>query len=479
MKKKYIILLVLIASLASCTDKFEDFNTDKKHPATVPASSLFTNAQIELSDQISSTNVNLNIWKLWAQYWTETTYTDEANYDIVNRTVADLTFRIYYRTILKDSDEARKIVEALTPDVDLDAAVISNQLAIIDLLQCYSYQHLVDVFGNVPYNEALDIDNITPVYDDGLTIYHDLLDRIAADITNMDETAESFGTADLYYGGDVAKWIKFAYSLQIKIATNLAEVPGETALAQSTIEGAYNKAFSSSADDCLLAYQTSSPNQNTLYEDLVASGRKDFVAANTIIDVMKGLNDPRLPLYFTKVGGDYVGGAYGESSPFALYSHIADPIQDPTFPGILMTYYEVQFYLAEAAARIYSVGGSAASYYNNAVTESFLWWGGSADDAAAYLATPSVAYDAANWKKSIGTQEWLAFYTRGFEGYTSWRRLDFPILNLAPTITAYNQIPVRFTFPINEQTLNGANREAAASAIGGDLLTTKLFWDIH
>ena len=93
MKNKYFILLVLIALFAACTDKFEEFNTDVKNPAVVSGEPLFSNAQKDMIDQISSTNVNLNNWKLYAQYWTETTYTDEANYDVVNRSVPDLTFR--------------------------------------------------------------------------------------------------------------------------------------------------------------------------------------------------------------------------------------------------------------------------------------------------------------------------------------------------------------------------------------------------
>lgn len=66
----------------------------------------------------------------------------------------------------------------------------------------------------------------------------------------------------------------------------------------------------------------------------------------------------------------------------------------------------------------------------------------------------------------------------GLEGYTEWRRLDYPVLNIPPTISNYNQIPKRFTYPINEQTLNAANYASASAAIGGDQLTTKLFWDL-
>jgi len=83
-----------------------------------------------------------------------------------------------------------------------------------------------------------------------------------------------------------------------------------------------------------------------------------------------------------------------------------------------------------------------------------------------------------NWKQKIGTQAWLALYIRGLEGYNVWRRLDFPILNLPPAPeTPDGQVPKRFTYPVNEQTLNKLNYEAAADKIGGDFMDTKLFWD--
>jgi hypothetical protein len=198
------------------------------------------------------------------------------------------------------------------------------------------------------------------------------------------------------------------------------------------------------------------------------------------VDIMNTLADPRLPAYFEPMAdGTYVGGPYGYTSPYANYSHLSAWIHDPTFPGIVMTYDEVQFYLAEAAARGFTTPETAETYYNNGITASFEYWGLSADDAAAYIAKPEVAWATAagDWKQKIGTQAWLSFYTRGLLGYTEWRRLDYPIFNLAETVTAYNEIPIRFPYPVNEQTLNKTNYEAASAAIGGDLPSTPIFWD--
>jgi hypothetical protein len=486
MKTKYIVPFILIAVSFACTKSFEKFNTDVKSPATVKGEALFSKAELSLVDQISSTDVNLNVLKLYAQYWTETTYTDEANYDIVDRTISDNTFLEYFvgdasniGGFLTDFKEAARLInteQELTPDA---GGVKQNKLAIIELLSVYAWQNLVDIFGNVPYTDALDINNIAPKYDDAATIYNDLLSRIDNAQANLDPASVSFGSADLIYNGDVTKWKLFANSLKLKLGINLADV--NPTLSKTTIESAVAAGvFESSADDALLPY-LGAIHTNPIYQSVIQSGRDDFIPANTIVDLMNLLLDPRRPFYFTLFNNQYVGGTYGESSPFTKYSHIASPISQPTFPGVLLTYYEVLFYEAEAVARGFAGGGTLSDLYNRAVTESIIWWGGTEADAAAYLAQPTVAYATAPgpWQQKIGTQEYIAFYTRGLEGWTEWRRLDYPVLNMPPSITSYDQIPKRMTYPINEQTLNKANYTTASQAIGGDLVTTRVFWDIH
>jgi hypothetical protein len=485
MKKIYLVLIVLIGISVSCTKNFEDFNTDSKHPDMVPGDNLFANAQKALADQVASTNVNLNIWKLIAQYWTETTYRDEANYDIVNRTIADLTFRTYYRDILADLKQARILLADEKPLLEEDIVARENKYYIIDILEVYCYNRLVDIFGNVPYTESLDITNLSPVYDDGLTIYKDLLTRLDADIAGLDAGYGSFGNNDLYYMGDVNMWIKFANTLKVKLGITLADV--DETLAKNAVQDGYSGGFSM-GEDCHLTYIGGS-NSNPLYQDLIQSGRHDFVMANTLVDYMNQLSDPRRPFYMveTDTSSDpsveklaYVGGDYGYSSPFSRYSHIASPIQDPTFPIVLLDYTEMAFYLAEAKERGYNVEGTAESWYNSGITSSIMHWGGTQADANAYLATDSVAYTTApgTWQQKIGMQAWLAYYLRGLVSFTSWRRLDYPVMNLPPTPqTEDGQVPKRFTYPINEQTLNATNYAAASDAIGGDFMKTKLFWD--
>lgn len=466
--------------MVSCTDDFEEYNTDRKNPSVVSGESLFSNAQVAMLDQISSTNVNLNVFKLFAQHWTETTYNEETNYDVVNRGIPDLTFREYYRGFLRDFQEAATVIRR-TPLGPVESPQEKrNKLFIIDLLVSYSYQNLVDIFGDVPYERALNIDSISPAYDDDAFIYQDLINRVNVALDSLDPAVGSFGAADLIYGGDVAQWRKFANTLKLKLGITIADV--NPVLARATVESAVaGGIFEASTDDALLNY-LSAIHVNPMYEDLVQSGRDDFVPANTLIDIMNTLNDPRRPLYFTQIDGEYRGGIYGSLNNYSQYSHIAEPITQPDFPGILLTYYEALFYLAEAAARGYTVGGTAQQFYNSAVTESILWWGGTPAAATAYLAQPSVSWTSAGsgatWQQKIATQEYIACYTRGLEAWTTWRRLDYPVLKVPELVDSYADIPKRLPYPVNEQTLNAENYRAASAAIGEDLMSTRIFWDV-
>lgn len=482
MKNKYLAYLLLTAIFVGCTDKFEEFNTDHKNPATASGNSLFTNGQKELADQVNQTNVNQNIYKLVAQYWTETTYIDESNYDLVTRGIPEQIYRFMIREALRDLDEAAKLIPEETGPAEVPT--IENRLAIIELLKVYTFHQLVDVFGAVPYFEALNIDNVYPKYDDGDVIYEDLIKRVDAALSKLDPNEGSFGSADLFYGGDVESWIKFGNTLKVKLGITIADA--NPSLAKATVESAVDGAFQSGADDCLMPYLSARPNQNPLYEEIVATGRKDYVVANTIVDKMNSLEDPRRQFYFTlHTNGEYVGGEYGYSNSYINFSHINDAILAPDFHGFILTYTELMFYLAEAAERGFDVPLTAEEYYNMGITNSILEWGGTQDDVDTYLARPDVAYATApdtstdGWREKIGTQAWLANYTRGLEGWTTWRRLDYPILNVPQDWESVDDIPKRFTFPIEEQTLNPANYADVAARIGGDNMSTKIFWDLY
>ena len=172
----------------------------------------------------------------------------------------------------------------------------------------------------------------------------------------------------------------------------------------------------------------------------------------------------------------YRGGVIGNPSSFNVNSRVGAFGYTTTTPGILLNYTEVAYYLTEASAR-WGIGGSPATNYANAVTASFLQWNKTAAEATAYLATHP--YDATNWKKSIGDQAWISMYDQPIVSWNFWRRLDYPVLLPAANAVSEsnNKVPVRLLYPVTEQSTNPSNYSAGSTAIGGDYLYTKLFWD--
>ncbi|MGA0233262.1 MAG: SusD/RagB family nutrient-binding outer membrane lipoprotein, partial [Saprospiraceae bacterium] len=100
------------------------------------------------------------------------------------------------------------------------------------------------------------------------------------------------------------------------------------------------------------------------------------------------------------------------------------------------------------------------------------YWGFS--DASAFLAANP--YDEGNWKESIGTAKWVAFYMNGPQAWSEWRRLDYPQLSV-PAAASNPVIPVRLPYPVSEETNNGSSLSAATSNI--DDMSTKLWWDVN
>ncbi|PZR24141.1 MAG: SusD/RagB family nutrient-binding outer membrane lipoprotein [Citrobacter freundii] len=474
MKKVFVIIITALL-FASCKKDLTTLNEDPKNPPMVAASSLVTNAERSLVRTLSSSNVNLNIFRLIVQHWQETTYLGESRYDLNTRNIPQGVWTALYRDVLKDLEEAKRLI----PEQVTDGDVKTNQLAVVNILQVYAYYYLINTFGNIPYSEALDIDNVFPKYDDAATIYTDLIARLNTAITSIKPAANGLGNADIIYGNDMTAWAKFGNSFKLKMGMLIADVPGSNA--QTIVEQAYAAGvFSSNDDNALFDFLASPPNTNPIWEDLVQSGRQDFVAASTLVDQMQALNDPRVPLYFTPdEANDYSGGDPGTSSSYTTFSKPDEKITVPEFPGVLLDYSEVEFLLAEAAARGWAVGGAAALHYSNAITASILFWGGTQNQATTYLARPAVNYATAagSFRQKIGTQKWIALYNRGWDAWIEWRRLDYP--QLAPAFRALSAIPLRFTYPVNEQNYNTTNYNQAADAIGGDEVDTKLWWDVN
>lgn len=480
MKRKLFIIGAISLIFGACTKNIENLNDQTKKPTDVPPSALFANAQKNLVDIMTSPSVNYNIFRLNVQWWTETTYLDESNYDLSTRNIPQSFWNSLYRDVLYNLQDAKRRIPTQDPQFNTPGQM-RNEMAMADIMQIYAWSVLVNTFGNVPYTQAMDIDRYpTPVYDDAKTIYYDLLTRLDTSITALGlNTAEpAFGVNDLLYGSDITQWLKFGNSLKLKLAMVIADI--DAPKAKTLIEAAAPHVFTSLSDNATLVYKESPPNVNQIWVELVQSGRHDFVIGQTFADSLETLDDPRLPLYMTKdAAGGYSGGVIGKSSKFATYSKPVDKIQQPTFEALLLDYPEVELLLAEAAARNMSVGGTVQSHYDAGVTASVIYWGGTTADAATYLTTGKGNYNTlpGTFREKIGLQKWIALYNRGFDAWVDVRRLDYP--KMAVPNAPKSGFPMRYTYPAQEQTLNTANYEKGSGDIGGDEVSTKLFWDIN
>lgn len=475
MKKIFFVSLCFL--LTTCTKDITDLNDQTKKPINVPAGSLFANATRVLADKMTTTNLYENVFRFVVKHWAMVTYQDEVQYDFTSRGIITNWWNSLYMDVLADLNDAARVINE---DGILSAGEKANKLAIVDVMQVYTYSVLVNTFGNVPYSEAINTEILFPKYDDAQNvIYPDLINRLNADIAQMSEGAAGFSpTEDLIYKGSMDKWIKFANTLQLKLSMMMADV--NEGLAKTTVEAVHQGAFSSPADDAAFYYLTGSPNQNPEYVDFVVNGNKGYyVSTRDFIDTLMKWADPRLAKFFsTNSSGVYHGGVSGTvNNPQSNFS--LPQIIDPDAPSILLDYVEAEFYRAEAIERGYAVPGTAEEHYNNAITASILYWGGTEADAATYLANPLVNYSSAagNWKQKIGAQKWISLYNRSYEGWTEMRRLDYPKLPLP--VAAKSAFPNRFTYPSEEQTTNGANYTEAAEGMGGDRVETKIFWDTY
>ncbi|SFC54882.1 Susd and RagB outer membrane lipoprotein [Zunongwangia mangrovi] len=471
--KKYIIALTALVTLWSCQsdEEYEDLNRDPKNPTQVASDFLFTAATVSLSDNMATPSVNQGLYRFLAQYFTTTTYVDEPNYNFTSRQNPDNVWSELYRDVIYDLQDAKRIVAANTELEQSEKDARTGQLEVIEV---YAWHVLVDGFGDIPYTEAGQANDFSlPAYDDDMMIYEDLISRLN-NVEALLSAGQGYSSADVVYGGDMGSWILFANSLKLRLGMRISDVNPE--LSQSTVESAVSSGvFTSNDQNATVVYQGNDPYGNPLWEDLVLSGRSDFLASNTIVDYMNSLDDPRRMVYFDENLPDYEGGIYGASNNYGDYTHIGDPFLEPTREGILLDYAEVRFNQSKAAELGYSVSGDAETHYIAAITASMNYWGVDDAEATSYLNQAEVAYDGTD--EQFATQYWIAMFDNPFQGWSVWRKYDAPTLNIPAEFET--DVPLRYTYPVDETNLNEANYIDASEAIGGDSTQTTIFWDVN
>lgn len=499
---RIFILTALLLGSFSCGKNFDDLNVNPNDPSEVSPDFLFTSAAHNIS-HFNAGYGHIYFVHLWAQHFAQNNYTDESRFRI-RPDANNYYWEWLYSGALFDLTEAQKLL----PSSGDPAEVVQNKQAIAEVLSVVQWHDITDIFGPVPYFEAMKgAGNRTPKYDSQKDIYFDLLKRLKEASDQMDPGFDAYGNADPIYFGDVAKWKAFANALRLRIAMRMADV--ETDAAKTEVEAAWADAFTSNAENAYFHFLTAQPNNNPLNQQRLERGDADYGLSRALIDnTLLPLNDPRLPVFADEKvnGGGYAGRPYGQNSGNAA-SESADLYSQPSgaaairgergfnpldvvksdAAGRLFAYAEVCFILAEAVERGWSVPGTAAEWYEQGIRASLEEWGiGDAGAQDAYLNQPAVAYATAegDWKQKIGVQKWVALYLNGIQAWNEWRRLDFeklePCVDGPQFDVGDKPAPVRLTYPTNEQSQNNANYQQAVGLLGGpDKLTTRLWWDVQ
>ena len=400
----------------------------------------------------------------------------------------------------------------------------------------FQLQRVTDVWGPVPYTEA-GSGNESVAYDKEEDIYNMMFVELASAVTLLSAELQKnpnlnvFGPGDRIYNGSVAKWVKFANTLRLRMAIRISNVSPAKAKTEAEAAIAAGAMMETNADDALFRTLglteegNGMPRMESFYQDIMSTSMES---------VMKGYKDPRMQVYWSPVVeslvnkrfpavykrniGGYHGFASGsdplEYSYFRIYSKYGPKFVDGNqlvTPINVMNAAETHFLKAEGAWRGWNMGGTAQSFYEKGIEVSIKQWRGTeipadsinkyikstlqpvAPDNPPYYDPPMTdipvkfSSDRTKQYEQIMTQKWLALFPVCFEAWAEFRRTRLPKLyakkysvneNINP---AAGQIMTRCLFVNNEKNANAAEVEKAKALLKGgvDIENAPLWWDTN
>lgn len=519
----YSLAAVLSVSLTavSCTQDFDEINTNPNNPESPLTYGVFNSASRQVTDATRNSFESGRLALPWVQYSAQTAYNDEDKY-AYRLTSGDALWTNLYIA----ASNYKKVIEMNT-DPETASTVSAygsnaNQIAASRVMLSYIFLNLADTFGDIPYYsfgntdpdfQALQVnDYLKPKFASQEKVYADILKELkeSADMIELDQPV--FNPADGLFGGSATKLKKFANSLRLRVATRVKGViPGaENHIAEAIAGGV----MTSNADNVGVTYENNLTNPSPMYNDFRT--RSDFSVSKIFIDLLKGTNgnfglDPRLFKYATPIGvlkANILNGSYPESTDVTKYvgqpyglqedwqasqadkaNFFSKEVYKMNYKEILMEYSEVEFLLSEA-------NGWSQTNYENGVKASMEKWGVASSAITSFVNSLPAASQA-----TVLTQKYVALYMQPYEAWAEYRRTGYPDTSIlllpgesyalnnpipvtgettyvfTPLIAGLTDLPTRIYYPTVIQTLNKENYAAAAQAIGGDKMNTKLIWD--
>ncbi len=489
--------LLLLGAGACNADKLTRVNEDPNNPTEAPPQAVFTYAtRVAMQRWYGSNPTNMRGPVLTAQHLAQVQYPDEDSYLRLDGTVTDGSFIFTYAQELKNFQAVINAGKA-----DAQPLLWGPPLVMRSLI----FGYVTDVWGDVPYSQALQGDaaepTIQPVYDAQKDIYtglfRDLGEAVTA-IAGAPAGSQTLGAADPIYAGNSLRWQRFGNSLRARHAMRLANVDPATARAQLTAAiGALGGLMQSNADNAQMNW----PGDG-IYDNPWAANnrtRDDHRLSDRLMNQMLPYSDPRVPVYAqptlassTTYAGMPNALSASDAGNYSLTSSRPGRVFYSTnrfcagctglagqrFPSFIMTYAEVSFILAEAAERGW-ITGSAAAYYEQGIRASMAQWG--VTDAAAisaFLARSEIAYQGGTpGFRQIALQKWIALYSDGVSAWAEWRRTCVPATVKPGPAAIIASVPRRYQYSIREKSVNAANVDAAIARQGPDEFMTRMYWD--
>lgn len=472
-------LSAVVALGAAGCDDITSVNVNPNAPETAPEPTLFVNAT-RLATSRWLGNANLRQFELLAQHLAEVQYPETDGYQRLTGASTEGNFNGAYSGELRD---LQVIIQ------NGQAGDNPGYWAPAMVMRTWSFGIITDLWGNVPYTQALRGDSavIQPAYDTQEEIYGRMFAALDSAATALNGTGGlSLGNSDPVYGGNRAAWQRFANSLRARHALRVVNVNRN--LADQQLTAAFNGAsgvFQTNAQMAAFNWPGNGVYNNPWQVNFQT--RDDHRVSTRLMGPLQAMNDPRLPEYAqpAESDGQYRGleNALPHAEASTQIETTSKPgarLYSPSQPAYLMTTAEVKFIQAEAAER--SLGGltpaQAAGFYEEGIRASMAQWDIPTAAVDAYLARADVAYQAGTeGLRRIALQKWIALYTDGVQAWSDWRRTCVPTTVRPGPEASQNTVPRRLQYGPLEQTVNADNVTAAVAQQGENTFSTRMWWD--
>ena len=495
MKKIILSIFILTISLSGCKRiNFGDINQD---PTAAYESNIDALMRAAMGNYgTNGGRVYYSNATLYAQYQAQTQYTQEQRYVQYKG-----SFYAYYVNQLNPLKE----IYNTTTDVRGNTA---NMRAIAELVSILITKRVTDTYGDIPYFDALQGSvNLTPNYTPQKDIYLDLLVRAKAARDMFDDNAFTpDSNTDIYYGGDINKWRKFANSLIIALSIQLSNT-SEATIAEAAYQEALSNSYGLLEDTVDNLVFTPDP-AGSLPNPISRSRPGDFNITKELTDALKGntpetwgpgLTDPKnitsnhtldVRIYsYTQNGSDGLPFGYqsypqyaddmndiydSEDSPFTLFSAAYTWLNRAE--GVVLGWNNTDTFdaaLTRGIEESYKQAFAAFSPSDQAVALNYA--------QSTYI--PARISDAGTvgggQAQIVGEEKWFALFPDGFAAWAEQRRTGWPALHPAPEAVNGGVIPHRMLYPDNEKNVNP---EGWAQGVQGllpqeDLNTSKIWWE--